>query len=167
MQANYRFTASPNASSVKRVAGGDEHVGSITGDAAVSPNSATDGARCPGRNVGRIVDRNTHHPAVISAAISPVTGVGYIDNSIDQPQSSTLVLNIRIKNRAVVCRHGIHIHWPARISLTGIDVQRKNEMLLSRAARCDCCIKKERSGRKIDNGRAGDSARTDITARRC
>src|SRR5437773_1498667 len=141
LQANNCFAAHPVTSSVERVAGDHEHVGTITGHAAMSPNSTADGRCRPGAHVRRIIDWHAHYPAVVSAAIAQVAGPGDIDNTVDDSQSAALVLHQRSKGDAVVSGSGVHIHWPACIRGASVHVQRVNEALLSRAI--DHCIKEK------------------------
>src|SRR6266480_4318295 len=43
-----------------------------SGDTAVLPDAATDGIRCPGHDVGRIVDWYPNNPSVVHAAVASV-----------------------------------------------------------------------------------------------
>lgn len=68
----------------------------------MSPDSAADSGRGPSHNGRWILHWNAEYPAVISTAIPPVSGIWNVDDPIEYPQPSSLVLNKGIKNRAVV-----------------------------------------------------------------
>ena len=70
LQSDDCFATHPVAACVKRVPRNDEHVSAITGNAAMSPDSAANSRRRPGVYVGRTVDIDTHNPAVITAAVA-------------------------------------------------------------------------------------------------
>src|SRR4030095_15290122 len=123
LQTNNCFTATPVASSVERIAGDHEHVCAITRDATMSPNSTTNGSSCPGSHTGRISDWHADNPAVKCSAIAVVARIRHVNHAIDQPECGALVLDRRSKGNVIVPGGGIHIHGPARISHSGVDVQ--------------------------------------------
>ena len=111
------------ASSVERIPSDHEHVGAITGNTAMAPNSATDRSSCPGGHIGRIINWHADNPAVICAAIAEVSGIRHVYHAIDQPECGALVLDRRSKGSAVVPSGGVHIYWPAGIGRARVHVQ--------------------------------------------
>ena len=71
----------------------------------------------------------------------------------------------RIKRYAVIVSGGIYVDGPAWISRAGVHIQRENEMFFRGAAiwRGER-IKKQRARSEVDDGRAGDANRIDVTA---
>lgn len=84
LQTNDRFSAAPHASCAGGVTGDDEHVSAVAGNAAMSPNSPADRCRRPTTNAGRVADVHTHHPAVITAAITEVSGVRHVHSPVHE-----------------------------------------------------------------------------------
>jgi len=128
LQADDGFAAHPVASRVKRIAGHYEHIGAVTGNAAVSPNAATHRHCSPAMHIGRVVDIHADNPAMIIAAVADVAGVRRVYDPVYQRQATALFLRERNKRYSVVNNSGVQVHWPTRGSGAGVHVQRINEM---------------------------------------
>ena len=99
---------------------------------------------------------------MVRAAITGVSGKGHINDTIHNRECAALVLYQRGKRYIVVTCSGIQIHRPTRIRCASVHIQRKNEMLLGCAI--DHRIDEERSGSKINGGRATNAKRVDVAA---
>ena len=94
---------------------------------------------------------------MINTAIEE-TAVRHIKNIIDDAERGPLSLYRRCKTRAVIYSSLAHVDWPARIDRAGIQIKRKDEMLLGFAAIWrGHCIEKKRSRTEIDDRGAGDA----------
>src|SRR5262249_58481895 len=81
------------ASSVDRVSCHHDHVNPVTGNTAVSPNSAADGCRRPSHHTRRIVDVHAHNPAVVILAVTHVSGIGDVNDTVHESQCTAFFLD--------------------------------------------------------------------------
>jgi hypothetical protein len=78
LQANNRFTSAPHTSRVERVTSNYKHISPIAGNAAMSPDSPTDGCCSPRMHIRRIVNIHANNPTMIRSAVAVVSGVSHI-----------------------------------------------------------------------------------------
>ena len=119
------------------------------------PDATADSICSPSHDGEKIVHLDTYNPTMISAAIARVSRKGHINDTIHNRECTALVLYQRGKRNIVITCGGIQIYRPTSIRHASVHVQRKNEMLLRRSI--DHRIDKERTGGKIDDGRAADA----------
>src|SRR5206468_46246 len=133
LKTNHCFAAAPDPSSVVSVAGGNEQIGAVTGDAANSPYTAAHGAGGPCRYAGRIIYWHAHQPAMIKVAIinAPIRN---IKNVAHDGERSSLRLSRWSEGRAIVLGCQLHVHRPARIDGARVHIKGNDVMFYGRAA---------------------------------
>ena len=122
LQADDCFAAHPVPARVKRVPGDYERVRAVAGDAAMSPNPATQCRCCPAMHIRRIVNVDADNPAMIIATVAEVSGVRIVHDPVHKSQCPTVFLRQGNEGNSVVANRSIQIHRPAGIRGTGVHV---------------------------------------------
>ena len=118
----------------------------------------------PTRSLGGIVDRNCDNPAVIVAAVSPVTAIGDVKDAVVQQKCAALILIGRIELN-VLKRDDGGVDRPAGKRGAVVEREGEDEML-----RGDSTIRRRHgigvndAVPFIDDGRARNAERIDVAA---
>jgi hypothetical protein len=85
---------------------------------------------------------------MIHVAITRMAAIRHVKDVSDDAERTAFTLHFRIKRQTLIVSGRIHIHWPARINRSGIQIERKDQMFLGRAAVGRCHgIQEESAGR--------------------
>src|SRR4030095_13846736 len=131
LKTNHCVAAAP-VRRLESITGGNKRIGAVTGDAARAPYTAADVAGGSCCYAGRIIYRHSHQPAMKEAAIV-LAPISNIKNVAYDGQRRSLRLDPWSESRAVVLSPQFHVHRPARVDVTRVQVKGNDVMFLGRA----------------------------------
>ena len=102
---------------------------------------------------------------MIGAAIEE-TAERHVNRVVDDQQSAALVLHGRKERRILVGESVSYVDRPARLDGSVLQGQREDKMARPRS-KVDSRIEKQSPARRIDDRRAGDAKRSNVTTRQC
>src|SRR5262249_10319542 len=117
------FSTAPYASGSSGVTRYHKHISAVTGNAAMSPDTAFSGRGRPGFDVGWIVNVHTYNPTMIASAIAEVSRVRHVHDPVYKSQRTSIFLHQRAEDVPVIHGCGVHIHGPACIRGAGVHIQ--------------------------------------------